>query len=175
MSTSGRNAHVVSAIDQPPGIGKLLPPTLLGIAVPADLSIVGFDDLEMARHIQPALTTLHVPTQTMWQAVADRLIAALAQLPVPATTEVEVELVVRESTGPAPRSAPRWLRAHTRRPFQERGTRRTKRAPARGASVMAAVATMLSTTDASSTKASTPRSCASMWTRNPAACRRSTV
>jgi LacI family transcriptional regulator len=57
----------------------------------------------MARHIQPALTTLHVPTQQMWHAVADRLIAALEQRPVPAATEVEVELVVRESTGPVPR------------------------------------------------------------------------
>ena len=82
--------------------GALLEAQRMGIAVPAELSIVGFDDLEMARHIQPALTTLHVPTPTMWQAVADRLIAALAQRPVPAATEVEVELVVRESTGPAP-------------------------------------------------------------------------
>ena len=67
------------------------------------VSIVGFDDLEMARHIQPALTTLHVPTQHLWQLVAERVIAALSQAPVPAATEVEVELVVRESSGPAPR------------------------------------------------------------------------
>ena len=51
-----------------------------------------------------ALTTLHVPTQQMWHTVADRLIAALEQLPVQAATEVEVELVVRESTGPVPPS-----------------------------------------------------------------------
>ncbi|MBA3598388.1 MAG: LacI family DNA-binding transcriptional regulator [Methylibium sp.] len=80
--------------------GALLEAARMGIAVPAALSIVGFDDLEMARHIRPALTTLHVPTQQMWHAVADRLVAALGQLPVPAATEVEVELVVRESTGP---------------------------------------------------------------------------
>jgi LacI family transcriptional regulator len=83
--------------------GALLEAQRMGIAVPGSLSIVGFDDLEMARHIQPALTTLHVPTQQMWHAVADRLIAALEQRPVPAATEVEVELVVRESTGPVPR------------------------------------------------------------------------
>lgn len=83
--------------------GALLEAQKMGIAVPKALSIVGFDDLEMARHIHPALTTLHVPTEQMWQSVADRLIAALAQLPVQAATEVEVELVVRESTGPAPR------------------------------------------------------------------------
>lgn len=85
--------------------GALLEAQRMGIVVPGELSIVGFDDLEMARHIQPALTTVHVPTQTLWQAVADRLIAMLAQLPVPASTEVEVELVVRESTGPALREA----------------------------------------------------------------------
>lgn len=85
--------------------GALLEAARMGIDVPGALSIVGFDDLEMARHIRPALTTLHVPTQQMWRAVADRLVAALGQLPVPAATEVEVELVVRESTGPVRQGA----------------------------------------------------------------------
>jgi DNA-binding LacI/PurR family transcriptional regulator len=35
--------------------------------------------------------------------VADRLVAAIEQRPVAEATEVEVELVVRESTGPVPR------------------------------------------------------------------------
>lgn len=83
--------------------GALLEAQKMGIAVPKALSIIGFDDLEMARHIQPALTTIHVPTAEMWRTVAERLIAALEQRPVQAATEVEVELVVRESTGPAPR------------------------------------------------------------------------
>jgi LacI family transcriptional regulator len=83
-------------------LGALLEADRMGIEVPRALSIVGFDDLEMARHIRPALTTLHVPTESMWFTAADRLIAALEQRPVPMATEVEVELVVRESTGPAP-------------------------------------------------------------------------
>ena len=85
--------------------GALLEAQAMGLQVPQDLSIIGFDDLEMARHIRPALTTLHVPTQQLWHTVADRIIAALGQQPVPPTTEVDVQLVVRDSTGPAPRRA----------------------------------------------------------------------
>ncbi len=76
----------------------------MNIKVPEALSIVGFDDLEMSRHIQPTLTTLHVPTQEMWQTVADRLIAAIEKRPVQPAAEIEVELVVRESTGPVARA-----------------------------------------------------------------------
>ena len=83
--------------------GALLEAQKMKIAVPKALSVIGFDDLEMARHIHPALTTVHVPTEKMWGAAADRLIEALEQRPVAAATEVEVELVVRDSTGPAPR------------------------------------------------------------------------
>ena len=86
-------------------LGALLEAKKLNIEVPAALSIVGFDDLEVARHIQPSLTTLHVPTQALWQTVAERVIAALELRPAPAATEVEVELVVRESTAVAPRPA----------------------------------------------------------------------
>jgi LacI family transcriptional regulator len=84
-------------------VGALLEAKSMKIDVPNALSIIGFDDLEISRHIQPALTTLHVPTQEMWQSVADRMIAAIKKLPIQTATEVKVELVVRESTGPVPR------------------------------------------------------------------------
>jgi LacI family transcriptional regulator len=83
--------------------GALLEAQKMKIAVPKALSVIGFDDLEMARHIHPALTTVHVPTEKMWGAAADPLIEALDRRPVATPTEVEVELVVRDSTGPAPR------------------------------------------------------------------------
>ncbi len=102
MSTRPRPTAVVCGNDVL-AFGALLEAAKLGIAVPRALSIIGFDDLEMARHLQPALTTLHVPTPQLWRTVAERIIAALEQQPVPVATEVEVALVVRESTGPAPR------------------------------------------------------------------------
>lgn len=82
--------------------GALLEARRLGLAVPGALSIVGFDDLELAHHLEPALTTVRVPNQAMWRCAGDRLVALLRGEAVPRQTEVEVSLVVRGSTGPAP-------------------------------------------------------------------------
>ena len=88
-------------------VGAILEAKALGLEVPRAVSIIGFDDLEIARHVQPALTTLHVPTQQMWETVAERLVAKLEGAPLAPAMEVEVGLVVRESTGPAPITARR--------------------------------------------------------------------
>jgi LacI family transcriptional regulator len=80
--------------------GAMLEAASLDLQVPHDLSIVGFDDLEMARHLQPALTTVRVPTEAMWSTAADRLVAAIRGEPVQRSTKTDVALVVRQSTGP---------------------------------------------------------------------------
>jgi LacI family transcriptional regulator len=83
--------------------GALLEAQRLGIVVPRELSLVGFDDLEMASQLQPALTTVRVPSEAMWRTAAERLMAALdTTSPLPASTEIEVALVVRDSSGPPP-------------------------------------------------------------------------
>ncbi len=83
--------------------GALLEAQARGIGVPQQLSVVGFDDLEMSRHWQPALTTIHVPTEAMWTLAAAHLIARLDGLVAgPLQQEIEVELVVRGSTAPPP-------------------------------------------------------------------------
>ncbi len=87
--------------------GALLEAHCLGIRVPQALSIIGFDDLELARHVHPALTTMRVPSELMWTLAAERLIGALRGESVPRRTELEVELIVRESTAPAPRGLSR--------------------------------------------------------------------
>ncbi len=83
--------------------GALLEAQSRGLDVPKSLSIVGFDDLELANQLAPPLTTVQVPTEAMWRLAADRLMAALRGEPVPAHTVLDVQLVVRGSTGPAPR------------------------------------------------------------------------
>jgi len=98
--------------------GALLECQSRGLAVPGQLSIVGFDDLEMCRHGNPALTTMHVPTDAMWQLAAQYLLDRLeGQLDAPVQQELVAELIVRGSTGPPPKrrgGRPRALAADRR-------------------------------------------------------------
>lgn len=83
--------------------GAMLEAQRMGLSVPGDLSIVGFDDLELASHLQPALSTVHVPAEAMWRRAADRVLAELRGEAAPHETPIEVSLVVRGSTGPPAR------------------------------------------------------------------------
>lgn len=73
-----------------------------GIAVPGRISIVGFGDAEFARRAVPALTTLRPSGAGIGTQVAETMLARLAGAPAPSFA-APVKLVVRESTGPAPR------------------------------------------------------------------------
>lgn len=79
-------------------MGALFEAQSLGIRVPEELSIVGFDDVAMASHIHPALTTMQVPSKEMGEKAADYLLARLAGERVSDTLELEAKLVVRETT-----------------------------------------------------------------------------
>ena len=73
-----------------------------GIAVPGDLSVVGFDDLTWARYLCPPLTTVRQPGREMGRAAA-RLVLGGAPDPAEPVLRVTPTLVVRASTA-APRS-----------------------------------------------------------------------
>ncbi len=80
--------------------GVMLEAERRGLNIPADLSVVGFDDLEWSRHLRPALTTLHVPTDLTWKGAGEYILARLDGHKVPTHYEVDYALVVRESTAP---------------------------------------------------------------------------
>ncbi|WP_377271427.1 LacI family DNA-binding transcriptional regulator [Peterkaempfera sp. SMS 1(5)a] len=76
----------------------------LGLRIPEDLSVVGFDDLPLARWVGPPLTTVRQPLTEMAEAAA-RLVLDLGRDRRPAATRVELatSLVVRSSTAPPSR------------------------------------------------------------------------
>jgi LacI family transcriptional regulator len=80
--------------------GVMLEAERKGLKVPSDLSVVGFDDLEWSRHLRPALTTLHVPTDLTWKGAGEYVLARLDGHKVPTHYEVDYALVIRESTAP---------------------------------------------------------------------------
>lgn len=79
-------------------IGALAECQAQGLAVPREVSVTGFDDLEMAAVVTPALTTVHFPTAELGSLAGQHLLARLAGTPVERRTELPVELVVRAST-----------------------------------------------------------------------------
>jgi DNA-binding LacI/PurR family transcriptional regulator len=76
----------------------------LGIRVPRELSVVGFDDIEVASYV--GLTTVRQPLAESGRRGAELLLRALGGRPVDLRTELlPLELVVRGTTGPAPAAA----------------------------------------------------------------------
>lgn len=69
-----------------------------GLRIPDDLSVVGYDDSDLACQLWPALTTLHLPVRDVGRQAAERLLQAEAT--AAPLDEVFLALVVRDSTAP---------------------------------------------------------------------------
>lgn len=75
----------------------------MGLDVPGDVSIVGFDDIELAQVAFPKLTTVHVPHREMGRKAAQALISYLQEGIEIVGEELICDLSLRDSLGPAPR------------------------------------------------------------------------
>jgi LacI family transcriptional regulator/LacI family repressor for deo operon, udp, cdd, tsx, nupC, and nupG len=79
--------------------------TVRGVAVPDEFSVVGCDDVFGADLVRPALTTVAAPIEKAGHRAADLLLGMLngVQTAPAEPVELPTRLVVRDSTGPAPR------------------------------------------------------------------------
>jgi LacI family transcriptional regulator len=105
----GRNAlrHLLAAPERPTAVicgndvlafGALFEAAAHGLGVPRDLSITGFDDLDLAAQMVPPLTTVRVPAAEMGRRAADQLVGVARGEAPPRVTELEAVIVLRGST-----------------------------------------------------------------------------
>jgi LacI family transcriptional regulator len=91
----------IFAFNDEMAIGTLQAARERGLRLPEDLSIVGFDDLEHAAIVSPALTTVRQPLAEMGRMAVSLLIRLLDNQRLEAlNVELATRLVVRESTAP---------------------------------------------------------------------------
>jgi LacI family transcriptional regulator len=82
--------------------GVIQTATEMGLSVPRDLSVAGFDDSALATRIRPTLTTIRRPVRAMARLAANKLIAVIEGRDQDARTSVllDPDLVIRDSTRP---------------------------------------------------------------------------
>ena len=102
LRRSPRPTAIVAASDTQ-ALGILEAAEQLGLRVPADLSVIGYDDIEAADYV--GLTTIHQPLVETGQRAAQRLLALIdGAAAAPMREVLDVRLVVRRTTA-APRPA----------------------------------------------------------------------
>ena len=104
--TRGLSPTAVLAMSDTSAVGVMRAARDRGLLLPDDLSIVGFDDVDLARFTDPALTTVHQPARRKGEEATRLLLDAIADPSAPPQhCLLETHLVVRSSTARA-RSLP---------------------------------------------------------------------
>ncbi len=110
---AGRDAfRLLMARDNPPtalicgseplAYGAIFEAHDMGLPVPEQMSIAGFDDMWLAAQLRPSLTTVQTPRIEMGRNAAHYLLARLTGEEVAEPRPLETKLIVRASTGPPP-------------------------------------------------------------------------
>lgn len=102
--TRGSRPTAVLAMSDAMAIGAMRAARERGLRIPHDLSVVGFDDVDLAAHVDPALTTVHQPIRHKGADAVRLLLAEIEQGAAhrPEHVRLGTRLVIRDSSGPAP-------------------------------------------------------------------------
>jgi LacI family transcriptional regulator len=110
LDDAAHAARALLARDHPPSAiicgndviacGVMMTAIKQGLRVPQDVSVAGFDDLEWSRHLEPSLTTIHMPTNEIWVRAGSYLVEILASQTPVAHQRVDFSLIARGSTAP---------------------------------------------------------------------------
>ncbi|MER5183063.1 LacI family DNA-binding transcriptional regulator [Streptomyces sp. NPDC002896] len=102
---AGSGATAVFAASDPVAFGVIFGLQSLGIKVPRDVSVFGWDDDQLSRCFRPTLTTVAVDRERQGREAVRRLLALLnGEPPVRPLEAAELNrIILRDSTGPAPK------------------------------------------------------------------------
>jgi LacI family transcriptional regulator len=97
----------VFAVSDKAAVGAYRAARERGFVIPRDVSIVGFDDIEAARVLDPPLTTVRIPGETIGRVAFERLHRLIGglerELPAQMRWSIATTLVIRGSVAPGPR------------------------------------------------------------------------
>ena len=102
LATDDRPTGVLAANDLI-ALGVIQQALAMGLRIPEDLSVVGYNDFDFAGWVSPAITTVRVPGGGMGARAVELLVAAIEDGRSAESVAFQAELVVRGTTGPAPR------------------------------------------------------------------------
>ena len=75
-----------------------------GLTIPDDLSITGFDNIEILPFLKPSLTTINSPSRRMGEKAADYILQQIKDKTNNVERiELEAKLIIRDTTGPVPK------------------------------------------------------------------------
>jgi len=98
---AGDDATAIFAVTDSMAIGAIKAARRHGIAVPDDISVMGFDDTYLAQIIEPTLTTIQIPKMLLGREGVNRLIALLNNPDIaPTQLALQVKLIERNSVNP---------------------------------------------------------------------------
>ncbi|MCW6005767.1 LacI family transcriptional regulator [Micromonospora sp. CPCC 205371] len=102
LTTTPRPTAIVAGAD-PIAVGALDAARALGLSVPGDVSVVGFDDLPQAALCTPPLTTVRQPLREMGRAGARALLSLVGGQPLPTDgIRLPTKLILRDTTAAPP-------------------------------------------------------------------------
>jgi len=99
MLADGVEFDAVFAGDDDTAIGVYRALKMKGRSIPDDVAVVGFDDVQFARYISPALTTIRAPIEEVGREAVRQLVHLMNGQQAEALTLMRTELVIRESCG----------------------------------------------------------------------------
>lgn len=100
MMRSANPPTAVFCANDEMGVGAVKAAWHMGLRVPDDISIVGFDDIPLSQYCQPSLTTVRQPIEEIGAAALTALVAMIERKDKPKSATYPTEMALRSSTAP---------------------------------------------------------------------------